>query len=69
MRRTRSGAPRGVASLAVTTAVALADELGLSEGDVLVFLAGSAPDDAVPDELAVEVLVLLDPDGTRRAAG
>lgn len=49
----------------VTTAAALADELGLDVGDVLPYLAGAQPD-AVDEEMAVEVLVLLDPDGSRR---
>lgn len=32
----------------MTTAAALADDLGVSEGDVLVVLDGSAPADAIP---------------------
>jgi hypothetical protein len=55
--------PRGV-----TTAAALADELGVSEGDIRLVAAGLLGDewaDLLTDEDADEVRGILDPDGVR----
>lgn len=62
----------------MTTAATLADDLGVSEGDVqllILALAEHDPElvgvqfDAIPEGMAVEVAVLLDPDGSRREDG
>jgi hypothetical protein len=54
----------------MTTAAALADELGVSEGDIRLVAAGLLGDewaDLLTDEDADEVRGVLDPDGVRAA--
>jgi hypothetical protein len=62
------GWPASAYARGMTTAAALADELGVSEGDIRLVAAGLLGDewaDLLTDEDADEVRGILDPDGVR----